>query len=163
MYLEIFECDSELLKALAHPRRLEIIHLLRDQELCVSDIYSMLDLPQANISQHLMILREVGIVTARKEGKQILYHLSNYKVIKACDLLREVSTEKHPSSVEVGQLQLNMKELLPLTHDPVCKMRLSPKTASFSHSHNGQTYYFCASGCLKTFEKNPEKYAISKG
>ena len=56
MYSQIFELHAHLLKAIAHPRRLEIIHLLRDQELPVGDIHTMLDLPQANISQHLMVL-----------------------------------------------------------------------------------------------------------
>ncbi|MCC6710776.1 MAG: helix-turn-helix domain-containing protein, partial [Candidatus Pacebacteria bacterium] len=47
MYSEVFELHAQLLKALAHPKRLEIIHLIRDQELSVSDIHQMLDLPQA--------------------------------------------------------------------------------------------------------------------
>jgi ArsR family transcriptional regulator len=67
MYAQLFELHANLLKALSHPRRLEIIHLLRDQELPVTDIYTMLDLPQANISQHLMVLRDAQVVHARRE------------------------------------------------------------------------------------------------
>jgi ArsR family transcriptional regulator, virulence genes transcriptional regulator len=159
MYSEMFELHATLLKAIAHPRRLEIIHLLRDQTLCVSDIYAMLDLPQANISQHLTILREAGVVTTERAGKQILYKLADPKVIQASDLLREVLIDQQQNSVLANQLGLSMKELVPLVRDPVCQMRVSPKTAGFHTTHNHQHFYFCASGCLKQFEKNPNKYA----
>lgn len=149
MYSEIFSLHAELLKALAHPRRLEILQLLRDQELPVSDIHTMLDLPQANISQHLMLLRDAGVVQARREGKQIYYSISDAHFIKACDLLREVIIRRHEEMADVSLL--SMKELVPLVHDPICQMRISPKTAGFSHQHNGENYYFCASGCLKKF------------
>lgn len=159
MYSEIFELHAEILKALAHPRRLEIIQLLRDQELCVSDIYEMLDLPQANISQHLMILREAGIVKTSRDGKQILYSLTDKKIINASDLLREVLIDQHRGTLVADHLTMKMKDLIPVVHDPVCQMRVSPKTAGYHHSHDNQTYYFCASGCLKKFQERPERYA----
>ena len=158
MYTQIFELHAQLLKALAHPRRLEIIHLLRDQELCVSDIYEMLDLPQANISQHLMILRDAGALTTRREGKQILYKLAHRKISEASDLLREVLIDQYQGLEIVDHLTFNMKELVPLVHDPVCQMRLSPKTASYRITHQDLVYYFCASGCLKKFQTKPGAY-----
>ncbi|SRR5258708_1398216 len=161
MYTQMFESHSQLLKALAHPRRLEIINLLRDQELCVSDIYEMLDLPQANISQHLMILRDVGVLTTKREGKQIFYKLADNKIINASDLLREVLIDQHQDSDLATQLTLKIKDLVPLVHDPVCCMRVSPKTAGGHIRYQNQDYYFCASGCLKKFTERPEKYAKS--
>ncbi|MFZ1721596.1 MAG: metalloregulator ArsR/SmtB family transcription factor [Microgenomates group bacterium] len=160
MYSELFELHSQLLKALAHPRRLEIVHLLRDQELVVTDIHTMLDLPQANISQHLMILRDAKIVSTKKDGKHILYKLSDPKIIVACDLLREVLIDQqgHHKNQLAKELVLSMNELLPLTTDPVCHMRVSPKTAGFHCNHLDQDYYFCASGCLAAFKKEPKKY-----
>lgn len=156
MYSQLFELHAELLKALAHPRRLEIIQLLRDQELPVTDIHTMLDLPQANISQHLMVLREAGIVVCRRDGKQMYYSVADQNIVRACDVLREVLIDKH---IQMSNLSLlSMKELVPLVHDPVCGMRLSPKTAGFSHIHQGVTHYFCASGCLKKFKESPEAY-----
>ena len=158
MYSNIFSQHAELLKALAHPRRLEIISLLRDQELPVSSIHSMLDLPQANISQHLMILRDAGVVTTRRDGKQIYYSISDNKFIKASDLLREVLIDKN-SDLNLGkEFNMKMKDLVPLAHDPVCEMRLSPKTASFNYLYSGRHYFFCASGCLKKFKEDPKKY-----
>lgn len=161
MYEQIFTLHAELLKALAHPRRLEIIQLLRDQELCVSDIYEMLDLPQANISQHLMILREAGVVTTKRDGKQILYRISNAKFLRASDLLREVLIDQHQNSELASQITLKMKELVPLVHDPVCQMRVSPKTAGDSIEYGSKQYYFCASGCSKKFNQNPDKYVTT--
>lgn len=159
MYARIFELHATLLKALAHPRRLEIVHLLRDQELPVTDIHTMLDLPQANISQHLMILRDAGAVITRKDGKQVYYKLTSPRVIEACDLLRELVIEQHAETKEAGELVQHMQDLLPLRQDPVCGMRVSPKTAGFHTTHAEKEYFFCASGCLKAFEKDPEQYA----
>jgi YHS domain-containing protein len=42
--------------------------------------------------------------------------------------------------------------------DPVCKMKVDEKTAKFKSGYHGKTYYFCAPGCKKEFDKNPEKY-----
>ncbi len=161
MYLRIFEKHAQLLKALSHPRRLEIINLLRDQELCVSDIYEMLDLPQANISQHLMILRDSGLLTAKREGKQIIYFISDKRIIYASDLLREVMIDTSKDAELEGLAVVNMKELVPLVHDPVCQMRVSPKTAGSHTKYDGKEYFFCATGCLKKFQEKPEKYVKS--
>src|SRR3989338_6518052 len=147
MYQEVFELHAELLKALAHPKRLEIIHLLRDRSLTVGEIQEMLDLPQANLSQHLTVLRHAKVVTTKKKGKQIFYKLSHGNFIKASDLLRCVFLEKYPP----------LADLLPSEKDPVCGMYLSPKTAAFAHTHADHDYYFCASKCLKNFQKEPEK------
>lgn len=158
MYERMFTKQEALLKSLANSRRLEIIHLLRDQDLPVTDIYTMLDLPQANISQHLMILREAGVVHTRKNGKQVVYGLAHPHIIAASDLLREFLID-HTEDEELAQeLKLKMKELVPVTQDPVCGMRVSPKTAAFHTHHGAEEYFFCASGCLKVFKKDPQKY-----
>ena len=159
MYSQLFELHADLLKALAHPRRLEIVQLLRDQQLCVSDIYEMLDLPQANISQHLMILRDAGIVATERDGKQILYKIADPKILEACDVFREILIDKYQGSEIAQQLKMKMKELVPVVHDPVCNMRVSPKTAGYTTTHNDHEYFFCASGCLKKFQQKPEHYA----
>jgi len=45
-----------------------------------------------------------------------------------------------------------------LAIDPVCKMTVDEKTAKFKTDYKGKTYYFCAPGCKKVFDKNPDKY-----
>ncbi len=158
MYSEMFDLHAQILKALAHPRRLEILNLIREQELSVSDIYAMLDLPQANVSQHLTILREANVVETRREGKNIFYTVADHRYIEASDLLRDILIDTAKNSELANTLTLKMKDLMPLTHDPVCHMRISPKTAGFHTTHHDEEYYFCASGCLREFEKNPEDY-----
>jgi ArsR family transcriptional regulator len=158
MYQEIFKLHSSLLKAISHPKRLEIIQLLREQELCVNEILEMLGLPQANLSQHLKVLRNAGVVNTRKEGKQIYYKLAHKNFIKASDLLREVLIKRHKNTGLADDFVLKMTDLVPLVHDPVCNMRLSPKTASYAKKYKKKKYYFCAEGCLEKFKKKPEKY-----
>ena len=143
MYSPLFNRESQLFQALAHPKRLEIIHLLRHQELCVNQILAMLDLPQANISQHLTLLRRAGIVASRREGKKILYRLTRPQFIHASDLLKQTLMAGSSTRQVV---------------DPVCGMKLSPKIASFTLKFSGKTHYFCASGCLKKFKKEPRRY-----
>ncbi|KKU14750.1 MAG: Regulatory protein ArsR [Microgenomates group bacterium GW2011_GWC2_45_8] len=150
MYQQIFELHADILKALSHPKRLEIIHLLRDHSLSVSEIQEMLDLPQANLSQHLQVLRENKIVSASKKGKQVFYKVANPKLLKACDLIREVLFEQSHHR----DLPKNLSDILPIGIDPICGMRLTPQTAAYAHKFGNTTHYFCASGCL-------EKYKLS--
>lgn len=161
MYHTLFKLHTQLLKALANEKRLEIIHLLREQELTVSEIQTMLDLEQANLSQHLMILRKYNIVTTRKKGKEIYYQLSHNNIIKASDLLREILIERHKDDELANGFAQKMTDLLPLVHDPVCGMRISPKTAGYAIKENKKEYYFCASGCYEQFKKNAKQFINS--
>ncbi|MBU2051664.1 MAG: metalloregulator ArsR/SmtB family transcription factor [Candidatus Beckwithbacteria bacterium] len=144
MYSPLFNRESRLFQALAHPKRLEVIHLLRQQELCVNEMLKMLDLPQANISQHLTLLRRAGIVKSRRDGKNILYCLTRPQYIRASDLLKQTLMTGGSSRQVV---------------DPVCGMKLSPQIASFTLKASGKTHYFCASGCLKKFKKEPRRFS----
>lgn len=155
MYEQIFSLQAKTLKALAHARRLEIVQLLQDQELPVTAIHEMLDLPQANVSQHLIVLKDAGVLKTRKSGKQIYYKVASPMFFKALDCLRAFLIEQYRDTELADEFTLQMNELVPVTHDPVCQMRVSPKTASFAYKYNGQEYYFCASGCLKSFRENP--------
>lgn len=158
MYIDIFALHTNVLKAMSHPKRLEIIHLLRDQSLSVGQIFEMLDLEQANVSQHLMILRNAGVVTTQKQGKQIFYSLAHKNIVNACDLIREFLIKKHANSETGNSLEIDVAELFPLVHDPICRMRISPKTAAFEYTYQNHQFFFCASGCLEKFKNNPRKY-----
>jgi len=153
MYQQIFELHSDILKALSHPKRLEIVHLLRNQSLTVTEIQEMLDLPQANLSQHLQVLRENKIVSHTKLGKQIYYHVTHSNFIKACDLIREILLEQHQHNDKLHRdLKSNISDLLPIGIDPICGMRLTKRSAAYAHETDGVTHYFCASGCLEKFK-----------
>ena len=158
MLNEFFPYYADILKALAQPHRLEIIHLLRDREMCVNDMCEMIDLPQANISQHLSILREAGVVTKRREGKQMYYKLAHKNVIKACDLMKEVLVRQYKQARDETYLPSSLLRIDSTVFDPVCGMEITPGTAAFSIRYQDTTNYFCASGCLKKFHEDPDKY-----
>ncbi len=139
--LDIFTQSAKILSAISHPKRLEIINLLRDRSLSVCEIFSMLGLPQANLSQHLSVLRRNKIVSTKKSGKQIIYSLSNPRYLKVSDLVREAVTNEPIQN-------------FPLVTDPVCGMQISPTSSTHSLRHEGRIIYFCASGCYQQFIQN---------
>lgn len=90
----LFKLQAEICKTLAYPKRLMIIHQLREGEMSVGQLAYHLDLPQANVSQHLAMLRERGIVSTRREGTTIYYSLFSPKIGEACDLVQGVLQEQ---------------------------------------------------------------------
>ena len=73
----LFQVEAEILNAMSHPARLEILELLRGGESCVCHIQAMLDQRQAYISQQLNILRQAGLITSRKAGLRVYYQISH--------------------------------------------------------------------------------------
>jgi len=105
MEKRIFELHAEVCKMLAQPLRLEMLFHLSDGELSVNEISKRTGARMANISQHLALMRQQGIVTTRKDGVKVYYSVTNKKTLKAFELMREVlldrirSTEKLADSV----------------------------------------------------------------
>lgn len=91
---KLYKLHAEMCKVFSNPTRLEILNLLRDKEMSVTELIEKTKLSQANISQHLSIMRYKGIVTSTRKGKNIYYKLTNPKIIKAFDIIKEVLTEK---------------------------------------------------------------------
>jgi ArsR family transcriptional regulator len=91
---EICELQANMCKVFASPIRIEIIDFLKEGERSVSEIEQVLDIRQAALSQHLSVLREKGVVTTRRAGHNIYYHVSNPKILQACRLMREVLLEQ---------------------------------------------------------------------
>ena len=91
---ELYRLHASVCKGLADPKRLLIIDALRHGERTVSELCDELDLAQANMSQHLAILREKGLVKARREGQFSHYSLTSSKTVQAVDLLRAVMVEQ---------------------------------------------------------------------
>jgi ArsR family transcriptional regulator len=92
--MEAYDRQAEILKALAHPVRLQILDILRDGEQCVCHIEAALKFRQAYISQQLMILRKVGLVADRKDGLRVYYRLTDRAVLKVLDPARAM-VERH--------------------------------------------------------------------
>jgi ArsR family transcriptional regulator, virulence genes transcriptional regulator len=92
--IEVLNLQAELCKALSDPKRLHIIKELRGGERTVSELTDMLGLKQSNTSQHLAVLRRIGIISFRKDGSTVYYRLTNPKIAEACDLVHEVIAEQ---------------------------------------------------------------------
>ena len=79
---------------MANPTRLKILSALQKGERSVHVLAKRLSLRKANLSQHLAVLRQRGIVSTRREGLNIYYKCANPKMLKACEILREVLLEQ---------------------------------------------------------------------
>ena len=84
---------ADVCKTLSHAKRLEILSILRDGEVSAGEIVKQMRISKANVSQHLSMMRKAGILVTRREGASVYYRISNTKVTKACDLMREVLIE----------------------------------------------------------------------
>jgi len=74
---------SEILKALAHPARVLIVHALTGGDRCVCELNALVDIDQSNISRHLAVLKRAGIVADRREGMKVFYHLKAPCILNA--------------------------------------------------------------------------------
>jgi ArsR family transcriptional regulator len=82
--------QAEVLKTLASPRRLEIIHVLARGPMEVGRLAELIGASQPNVSQHLSVLRGAGIVDAERDGREVRYRLTDPDVTAACALMRGV-------------------------------------------------------------------------
>src|SRR3990167_4746855 len=153
MLQKIIALEEETFKVLANHKRLEILQLLKHQQLSVNEMTQMLGLSQPNLSQHLTLLRHHGLVKVNRQGQKAYYSLADNKITKAVDMIYQFLQNQHGFSDEFPA-----KLLFPIVKDPVCGMRLSASEAYDSLKHGGHTYYFCASGCQAKFSTNPRKY-----
>ena len=79
---------ANIFHALSHPTRIAILEVLRDRELSARTIQEKLGLEQANLSQHLAILRSHQIVVNRKDGNQVFYSIRNTVLVQVLDIMR---------------------------------------------------------------------------
>ena len=87
---EITILQAEVLKTLASPRRIEILHALSRGPIEVGRLAALIDATQPNVSQHLAVLRSAGIVEAERDGREVRYRLADPDVMVACGLMRAV-------------------------------------------------------------------------
>jgi ArsR family transcriptional regulator len=87
---EITILQAEVLKTLANPRRLEILHELARGPLEVGRLATAIGASQPNVSQHLSVLRGAGIVEAERDGREVRYRLADPDVMVACRLMQAV-------------------------------------------------------------------------
>jgi ArsR family transcriptional regulator len=108
---EIFEMHAEFCKTLSNPKRLIILTALGEKEMTVGEFAELLDLPIANVSQHLKLLRDQNIVTTRKDGQKVYYALTDKRLIEACNLIREIIVDLHKRKGKKMELE-NLLEII---------------------------------------------------
>lgn len=79
---KVAEHVAEVMKAVAHPVRLQIIELLDTKEMCVGDIVKAVGGKQAITSQQLNMMRDKGVLSSRRDGAKVYYRIENRNVIK---------------------------------------------------------------------------------
>ena len=87
---ESIQQASDAMQAMAHPLRLKILCLVGNQELSVLEIVEAVGTTQSNISQHLGVLRDNGILESRKDGNKVFYSIADARVLKMISLTREI-------------------------------------------------------------------------
>jgi DNA-binding transcriptional ArsR family regulator len=91
---EIMILQAEVLRTLASPRRLEILHRLAEGPCEVGRLAEEIGASQPNISQHLAVLRSAGLVDAERDGREVRYRLADPDVMVACGVMRAVLTRR---------------------------------------------------------------------
>ncbi|MBI5408016.1 MAG: winged helix-turn-helix transcriptional regulator [Nitrospirae bacterium] len=94
MSKRLFEIHADICKTLGNAKRIEILNVLENKELSVGEIADRLGISTSNVSQHLAVMKQKGILTSRRDKNNIFYKVSNEKVIIACGLMREVLLDR---------------------------------------------------------------------
>lgn len=87
---EDIEQASLAIKSIAHPLRLKILCVLGEDEVSVQDIVANVGTSQSNISQHLAILRDKGVLCTRKDANRVYYRIGDLRTLKLVSMMREV-------------------------------------------------------------------------
>jgi len=87
---KIFEMQCEICKALAHPLRMAIVNCFGDKELAAADLIDNLGISKANLSKNIALLIRGGIVESRRDGRQIVYRLTDPAIQEACSIMSSV-------------------------------------------------------------------------
>lgn len=89
---------ARALKAMAHPLRLKILCVLGGEEVCVQEIVDAVGTSQSNISQHLAILRDKGVLLTRRDANRVFYRVGDARTMQLVGMMREVFCTMEPST-----------------------------------------------------------------
>jgi ArsR family transcriptional regulator len=103
---KIYEMHADMCKVFTSPVRIELLDILRKGKKSVSELVLETGLNQSNISQHLLVMREKGIVRTEKQGNYVFYTLANPKIAEAFGIMEEILTDQ---LAETEKLYLTIK------------------------------------------------------
>jgi DNA-binding transcriptional ArsR family regulator len=101
---QVLRLQAEICKTLSNPRRLEILHEVREGEKTVGQLCVATGLRQANVSQQLALMRHRKLVMERRAGNNVLYRIADKRISRACDIMRDVLI--HQANEDSKLLQL---------------------------------------------------------
>lgn len=93
---EQIETAARALKAISHPLRLSILCVVGAGEVCVQDIVEAVGTSQSNISQHLAILRDKGVLLTRKDANRVYYRVGDQRTLQLIALMKDVFCDDGP-------------------------------------------------------------------
>jgi DNA-binding transcriptional ArsR family regulator len=94
MERSIFGIQADFCRAMGNSTRLQILHVLREYPMTVTEIMVRLGVSQSMVSRQLAVLRSVGVVAGERRGHEIVYCLTDKKIGEVCDLVRAVLVEQ---------------------------------------------------------------------
>jgi len=90
----IFELQARLCQVLASPKRLEILYTLKGSEMTAGDLAKAVDVTMPNLSQHLSLMKQHGLVESRKEGLNMYYRVASDQILDTLASVRKVLVEQ---------------------------------------------------------------------
>lgn len=90
----LYEMQADFCKALSHPTRHAIVQELKETERNVSELAHLIGVSQSNLSQHLSVLRDAGIVTAKRTGVNVTYAITDPAILKACSIIHRALEDR---------------------------------------------------------------------
>ena len=118
---DIYGLQASILKTIASPRRLEMIHLLGEMgPMEVRRLAEHFGMPQPTVSQHLAALRSAGLVEAVRAGREVRYKLVDPEIVAACDLMRQVLVRR---MARMGDMAASFSSQSPATPETAAAVR----------------------------------------
>jgi len=118
---DIYGLQASILKTIASPRRLEMIHLLGEMgPMEVRRLAEHFGMTQPAISQHLAALRSAGLVEALRDGREVRYQLADPEIVAACDLMRQVLLRR---IARLGDMAASFSSQSPAPREPAEAIR----------------------------------------
>lgn len=100
---ELFERHAEFCKMFSNPKRLRILHLLKDGEYSVSEISDETGIAQPTVSQHLRKMRDQGVVTKREAGLNNYYDIADERIVDGMNVMREVLLDQLADDAAISE------------------------------------------------------------
>jgi ArsR family transcriptional regulator, virulence genes transcriptional regulator len=91
---ELCRLQAEFCKGMAHPKRIRLLRTLKSGEKSVTELTRLIGIPQGNLSQHLALLRQFGLLRTRRDGSNVYYSISDQRIVEACELVRTCIRER---------------------------------------------------------------------